>query len=846
MKIKTVVFVLIVFIVSLSSINIFSQVNTQWISRFSGSTGSNDAPVALASDLEGNYYCGGYTITQNTGMDYLIIKYNSSGEELWKKTFNGKGSKTDELNAISVDGSGNLIVTGSSTNETGLFDYVTIKYNPSGEELWRSAYDGPGKGNDGAIGLVVDKENNIYVTGYSSQEGDESVDIVTIKYDGGSGNPIWNMKYNNPNNNVDYPSGISIDDNNNIYICGYNKSPNTGFDYIVIKYTVNGAQLWSKTYNHKSSSNDKAVDIAVEPVSGSVFVTGTSIYNENTDYLTLKFNSTGELQWEARYNGTGNRIDEPSDISIDTYGNVYVTGKSDGNGTGSDYATIKYNSDGVELWAARFNDQGNSNDEATFVTADDNGSVYVTGSSWNGSNNDYCTIKYNPLGFELWVAKYNGPGNQVDKAVCLGTDSKGGVCVLGFSVGNESQYDFALIKYSQGVPEAVPQLVSPAFGSSGIIQTPSIEWSTLKNADYVKLQIANDKSFNSVVVDTNVSISTGVCKIPKNMLSDNTQYFWRVRAHNIVGAGQWSTVWTFSVLNAPDSPQLLSPQNGAAGQSVTPTLIWQKSPTAENYRIQISKDIAFSDIIHDINNLATNEYTLPNGLLDNNAQYFWRVNASNAGGTVPWSNTWSLGTGFVNPPEQPKLISLPNEALGQSLTPTLDWSDQSSVTSYRIQIASDLNFTKIAVDEGNLTNSNYTVQPGLLQSNTTYYWKVSATNLGGTGNWSHIWTFSTMGSGLTRLGKDVPSDFMLYNNTPEPFNGTTTIRFDIPSALDNTQIKILIFDEQGKEVSKILDEKIKPGSYKIDWDGSNFPRGYYLYQVRVKSQVQSKKMFLVK
>lgn len=102
-------------------------------------------------------------------------------------------------------------------------------------------------------------------------------------------------------------------------------------------------------------------------------------------------------------------------------------------------------------------------------------------------------------------------------------------------------------------------------------------------------------------------------------------------------------MWTFSVLNAPDSPQSLSPNNGAAGQSVTPTLIWQNAPTAESYRLQISKDLSFTEVIHDQNGLTKNEYTLPNGLLNNNTQYFWRVNASNAGGTSSMAaNTWNL------------------------------------------------------------------------------------------------------------------------------------------------------------------------------------------------------------
>lgn len=792
----------------------------------------------MTTDQAGNLITAGFTISPASDHDYFVIKYNPSGEELWKAVFNGSGSKADQVNAVTTDAEGNVYVTGSATNTNEILDIVTIKYSPSGEQLWAATFNGPEQGNDGGIGIITDAENNVYITGYCAGK-EESVDIYTIKYNTADGSKIWTAVFNNPIKDVDYPTAIAIDGDNNIYVTGYSHYTSAGNDYITIKYTINGAQIWAKPFGGKS--DDKASSVAIDKA-GNIYVTGIS----NGDFGTVKYSPQGELLWDAKYNGPASGNDAANNICVDDEGNVYVTGQSTGNGTGFDYATIKYNPMGVELWNSRFNDQGSSNDIPKQIKTDNLGSVYVTGNSWNGTNDDFCTIKYNPAGAELWIAKYNGPGNQVDKAMAMQVDEKGNVFVTGMSIGTSTQYDIATVKYSQGGPEAIPTLTSPAFGSSGIGQNPQLEWQPVKNADYCRLQVAADKSFSTVVIDTMVSIISGLCKVNEGVLENNTQYYWRTCAVNVAGNGQWSQMWTFSVLNAPDSPQLLSPNNGAAGQSVTPTLIWQKAPTAETYRIQIAKDLLFNEIIHDQNGLNVNEYTLPNGLLNNNAQYFWRVNASNAGGTVPWSNTWSLGTGFVNPPQQPVLISLPNAALGQSLTPTLDWNDQPSVTSYRIQVASDLNFTNVVVDEGNLVASNYTIPQGKLSGSTMYYWKVSANNLGGTGNWSLIWTFTTMGTGLTRIGKDIPGDIMLYNNDPDPFSTTTTIRFDIPSAYDNNQVSISVFDEMGKEVSRIFDEKVRAGSWKVQFDGSNFPRGHYLYQIRAKGLVQTKKMFLVK
>src|SRR5437773_1323406 len=140
--------------------------------------------------------------------------------------------------------------------------------------------------------------------------------------------------------------------------------------------------------------------------------------------------------WVARYNGPGNLDDGAHAIAGDSSGNVYVTGGSHGSGTDLDYATIKYDSAGQEQFVARYNGPGNGWDRAAAIALDSSANVYATGQSLgSGTGFDYATVKYDSAGQEQWVARYNGPGNGEDDAVAIASDSSGNVYVTGQSLG---------------------------------------------------------------------------------------------------------------------------------------------------------------------------------------------------------------------------------------------------------------------------------------------------------------------------------------------------------------------------------------------------------------------------
>jgi uncharacterized delta-60 repeat protein len=370
-------------------------------------------------------------------------------QQVWVSRYNGPGNYLDKSTSLAIDGSGNVYVTGYSYGSGTDYDYATIKYNNSGVQQWAARYNGPGNNDDRTYSIAVDGSGNVYVTGSSVGSGID-LDYTTIKYNS-AGVQQWVARYNGPGNGNDRAYSLAVDGSGNVYVTGESIGSGTSYDYATIKYNSSGVQQWAVRYNGPGNSIDRGYSLAVD-ISGNVCVTGTSTGNgTNYDYATIKYNSSGVQQWAVRYNGPGNNEDIAASLAVDIVGNVYLTGYSrSGSGIGTeDYATIKYNSAGVQQWVARYNGTGNNDDRANSLVYDSYGNVYVTGQSiGSGVGYDYATIKYNNSGVQQWVARYNGPGNGYDYAYSIAIDGSGNIYVTGESPEIVTNSDYATIKYN--------------------------------------------------------------------------------------------------------------------------------------------------------------------------------------------------------------------------------------------------------------------------------------------------------------------------------------------------------------------------------------------------------------
>jgi hypothetical protein len=236
--------------------------------------------------------------------------------------------------------------------------------------------------------------------------------------------PAWVRRYHVSST---WSSAMALDGQGNVYITGGAEGSQTGYDYLTIKYSPGGRQLWARRYNGRKNKDDFATAIAVD-AQGNAYVTGSS--NGYRDWATVKYSADGRRLWVRRYLGGG----VARAIAVDAQDNIYVTGG---------WATIKYDADGRQLWVRPF-DAPNSHPVALAV--DGQGNAYLHGSLTNPGSS-LPTLKYSPDGLLLWMTgcQFHGDLPSEFWYSTIALDTQGNAYVSGGTVFGRG---FLTIKYS--------------------------------------------------------------------------------------------------------------------------------------------------------------------------------------------------------------------------------------------------------------------------------------------------------------------------------------------------------------------------------------------------------------
>ena len=212
-----------------------------------------------------------------------------------------------------------------------------------------------------------------------------------------------------------------------------------------------------------------------------------------------------------------------------------------------------------------------------------------------------------------------------------------------------------------------------------------------------------------------------------------------MNAKNEGGTSVYSSVWSFTtIISAPNTPNLLSPADKTTNISTLTTFIWSAAVNASFYRLQVSQDSTFTSTVFDDSTITGTSGQVQ---LMNNTNYFWRILAKNIGGLSSWSDVDSFTT-LIAMPITPTLVYPSNNQNNLSIELNLIWNKVNNTDAYSCQIASDSNFSQIMINDTTVVDT--TKQIILTTHGEKYYWRVRGKNYAGYGEWSDVWSFTTI------------------------------------------------------------------------------------------------------
>ncbi|HEX3019016.1 MAG TPA: carbohydrate binding domain-containing protein [Chitinispirillaceae bacterium] len=357
----------------------------------------------------------------------------------------------------------------------------------------------------------------------------------------------------------------------------------------------------------------------------------------------------------------------------------------------------------------------------------------------------------------------------------------------------------------------VAYLILPANKAVNIPVATQLVWSKVTAATSYTVQLSTSPLFENFIVNQAVNTDT---ILPVNSLSNNTAYYWRVQAVNLGGTGAWSATDTFTtVMSAPGITSLIFPLDNALNQPTGTLFTWSSVNSAAGYRLIVASDSLFTQLVKDSSGITDTSIAIT-GLI-NDTKYYWQVSAINAGGNGPWSGKRNFTT-IVSLPSKVILVVAASDTIKTNQT-TIFWHPSTpKIAKYRIEIATNESMEGSIID----TVTDTSLQLLELTDNVRYWWRVSAANDAGWGE------FSEKGSFFITIPVSI--------RVPERFGVLTLgagkirkgIRYSLPV---KCRVKISLYDFKGSLVQKMMDSDQSAGIYNLQFPGLSSGAYYMLF-----------------
>ena len=383
-------------------------------------------------DHHGNCIVGGNFFDMNLGYKFFIIKYDSTGNLLWKRLFNDSINIHDQLNDFTIDQYDNIYATGFEMLDSISSAVKTIKYDSTGNLSWENTFIGSGDSLDYGNSVIVDQSGNCFVTGGTFVDSSKASRILILKINA-DGTTGWSEHY-----------GTSLTDGyEGMLIKKTGQHLSVAGQQMLVILQHNFIALTIDTLGNFISAQETLADkdfsrFAIDD-HGNFYV-GTLLIAK---YRVYKFNPAGIFLWQYQYPSSqpfGQFGDDVFGLTTNASGNVFATGMVSTDTSSADMLTVKLDSAGNLIWASRYNYLGKKTAEIGWAIATDNfQNVFVAGSGQRDSlsNYDYIVERYDPDGSLYGEIRYDDPYSSENAIFSLAL-TKSCVFVTGLTFENQS------------------------------------------------------------------------------------------------------------------------------------------------------------------------------------------------------------------------------------------------------------------------------------------------------------------------------------------------------------------------------------------------------------------------
>lgn len=295
---------------------------------------------------------------------------------------------------MALDAGGDVYVAGR-INVAGRLDEIAVMKlaNVDGEILWTSLQGGADRLDDRALDVAVGPDGNPVVTGLV-QNQDGTATLLTVKLDASDGGNLWERATDGLVNDQSGDGRIAVDAAGDVIVAAKAWHAATGYDVLCVKLAgADGGELWRTDWTRGTASDDPS-DMLLDGAGDPIVVGAT-----DGDYLAVKLSGVdGSESWVATYAGPQGWYDVANCVTLGAGGEVLVSGFSDGTGTSWDVATLALDpATGATDWSVRWDGDDHLADEAEAVVFGPDGSLFVSGYSYDGvTGMDRLVLAYDP------------------------------------------------------------------------------------------------------------------------------------------------------------------------------------------------------------------------------------------------------------------------------------------------------------------------------------------------------------------------------------------------------------------------------------------------------------------